>query len=169
MSDNPSAFFLETSQAFLREYYGKIEEAVNRLNDKQVWERPNPASNSIGNLLLHLAGNLRQHIISGCGGQPDVRKRSQEFAVHYDEALAPTKGVLLSDLEQTVQEACDVLAALDPDLLMETRVIQNKKVILLQDIYHAVEHFSYHTGQIIIRVKDMTSEGFRWYSYLEGT
>lgn len=169
MKTTTNQFFLQASQDFLKEFYGKIEEAVERLDDRQVWARPNPASNSIGNLLLHLAGNLRQHIISGCGGVPDVRKRTQEFHVNFDEMLTPTKGVLLSDLEQTVKEACDVLAKLDPSVLMETRVIQNKEVVLLQDIYHAVEHFSYHTGQIVMRVKELSAKGFSWYDYLEGT
>lgn len=169
MKNNPSEYFLQASQDYLREFYGKIEEAVSRLDGQQVWWRPNPASNSIGNLLLHLAGNVRQHIISGCGGKEDVRKRSQEFHIQYDEMLVPTNGVLLTDLEQTVNEACDVLANLDPNLLLTTRTIQNKEVVLMQDIYHVVEHFSYHTGQIVTRTKELTAEGFGWYQYLEGT
>ncbi|NUO19443.1 DUF1572 family protein [bacterium] len=162
-------FFLETSRNFLREFYGKIEESVNRLDDKQIWWRPNPASNSIGNLLLHLAGNVRQHIISGCGGKPDVRTRSKEFQIHYDDMLTPTKGVLLSDLEITVNEACDVLERFDPAQLLEKRVIQNMEYVLMKDIYHVVEHFSYHTGQIVMRTKELTAEGFGWYQHLEGT
>ncbi len=169
MRNMPSEFFLQASLGFLREFYGKIEEAVNRLDDQQVWWRPNPASNSIGNLLLHLAGNVRQHIISGCGGKPDLRKRSQEFHIQFDEAQTPTKGVLLADLEQTVNEACEVLTSFEVTRLLETSVIQNKEVVLMQDIYHVVEHFSYHTGQIVMRTKDMTAEGFGWYEHLEGT
>lgn len=169
MRNMPSEFFLQASLDFLREFYGKIEEAVNRLDDKQIWWRPNPASNSIGNLLLHLAGNVRQHIISGCGGKPDTRRRTQEFHIQFDEALTPTKGVLLTDLEQTVKEACEVLESFDAKRLLETRVIQNKEVVLMQDIYHVVEHFSYHTGQIVMRTKEITAEGFAWYQYLEGT
>ncbi len=167
MSNTTSAYFLEVTQGFLKESYGKIEEAVYRLDECQVWARPNPASNSVGNLLLHLAGNVRQHIVSGCGGVPDVRNRSYEFRVSYDEMLTPTKGVLLTDLEQTVKEACGVLANLNPNCLMEIRTIQNKDVIILQDVYHVIEHFSYHTGQIVMRVKDMTAEKFGWYDFLE--
>lgn len=169
MNATPSEYFLNASQGFLHEFYGKIEEAVNRLDNQQIWWRPNPASNSIGNLLLHLAGNVRQHIISGCGGKPDVRKRSQEFHIQFDEAQTPTKGVLLTNLEQTVNEACDVLSTMNPASLLEKRVIQNNEVVLMQDIYHVVEHFSYHTGQIVMRTKEMTAEGFGWYRHLEGT
>ncbi len=169
MKQTPSEFFLKASQDFLREFYAKIEEAVKRLDDKQIWWRPNPASNSIGNLLLHLAGNVRQHIISGCGGKPDVRTRSQEFRIAYDEAQTPSTGMLLTDLEETVKEACAVLAGISPYLLLEQRVIQNNKVVIMQDIFHVVEHFSYHTGQIVMRTKELTAEGFSWYQHLEGT
>jgi len=157
--------FLRTSAEFLREFYTKIDEAVSRLDESQIWARPNAASNSIGNLLLHLAGNVRQHIISGCGGVADVRTRSQEFAA--TEGLP--KAELLARLKQTVDEACDVLANLDPNALLERRVIQNNEVVLLRDIYHVVEHFSYHTGQIVMRSKELTAKGFGWYKHLEGT
>lgn len=169
MKENPLELFLSDSQFLLKEYFRQIEEAVNRLDEKQVWARPNPASNSIGNLLLHLAGNIRQHIISGCGSVPDVRKRSQEFHVNFDEMLTPTKGVLLADLEQTVKEACGVLATLNPSELLETRVIQNKEVVVFLNTHHSIAHFAYHTGQIVMRVKDVTAKGFSWYDYLEGT
>lgn len=169
MKTTPSEFFLKASQDFLREFYGKIDEAVTRLDEGQIWWRPNPASNSIGNLLLHLAGNVRQHIISGCGGKPDVRMRSKEFHIQFDEAQTPSKGVLLTNLEQTVEEACKVLAEMSPYMLLEQREIQNNKVVIMQDIFHVVEHFSYHTGQIVMRTKEMTAEGFDWYQHLEGT
>ncbi|MBK6765380.1 MAG: DUF1572 family protein [bacterium] len=165
MKTSPEKLFLMTSAEFLREFYGKIDEAVNRLDESQLWARPNAASNSIGNLLLHLAGNVRQHIISGCGGAPDVRARSQEFAA----IEGGTRTVLLANLKQTVEEACAVLQTLDTAALLEKRIIQGNDVLLLRDIYHVVEHFSYHTGQIVMRAKEMSGKGFGWYQHLEGT
>ena len=93
---------LSAAQLFLRQarfrlradYQTKLNLALAQVTEKQIWWRPNPASNSIGNLLLHLAGNVRQHIISGCGGKDDVRTRSKEFQVQFDEAQTPSKGVL---------------------------------------------------------------------------
>lgn len=165
MKTSLDEMFLQTSAEFLREFYTKIEEAVNRLDESQLWERPNAASNSVGNLLLHLAGNVRQHIISGCSGAPDVRTRSQEFAA--TESIP--KAELLARLKETVDEACAALARLPLHDLLEKRIIQNNEVVLLRDIYHVVEHFSYHTGQIVMRAKEVSGEGFGWYKHLEGT
>src|SRR5262245_25661164 len=95
MADRRKAFLLEpperplpAAQMFLRharfrlldDYFVKIAEAIDALDDEQVWRRPNESSNSIGNLLLHLSGNVRQWIISGVGGAEDTRDRASEFA-----------------------------------------------------------------------------------------
>ncbi|MCB9357518.1 MAG: DUF1572 family protein [Calditrichaeota bacterium] len=165
MKRDPSELFLSDGRFLLGEYFRQIEEAVERLDEFQVWARPNPASNSIGNLLLHLAGNIRQHIISGCGGVPDVRKRSSEFAAQE----GANKNELLAALKQTVDEACETLATLDPSVLMETRVIQNKEAVVFVNTHHCIAHFAYHTGQIVMRVKEITAKRFGWYDYLEGT
>jgi uncharacterized damage-inducible protein DinB len=158
--------FLDNSVWQLRvAHWPKIKEAVERLSEEQIWERPNSESNSIGNLLLHLEGNVRQHIISGVGRVPDTRKRSEEFAT----TGGKTKQELLAHLEKCVNEACAVLENADPKILLEKRVIQGREVLLLNDIYHVVEHFSYHTGQIIWMVKAVTGRGFDWYRKLDRT
>lgn len=156
--------FLQRSASQLRDYMmPRIREALERLDEAAVWEREGSVSNSVGNLLLHLAGNVRQHVISGAGGAPDTRDRPSEFAA----TGGHSKAELLDRLSRTVAEAGAVLEALDPALLLERRAIQGKEVILLDDIYHVVEHFSYHAGQIIYRVKARTQRGFPWYQHLE--
>ena len=163
MDDLGKRFLLNSVRILRGEHLPKIREAVGLLSDAEVWERDGSTSNSVGNLLLHLAGNVRQHIIAGAGGAPDVRDRPQEFAA----AGGPGRTDLLERLSRTVEEACAVLEGFDPGLLSEKRVIQGKEVPLLEDIYRVVEHFSYHTGQIIYAVKARKTHSFPWYRHLD--
>ncbi len=160
-----SKHFLTQSAYYLRDYYWpRIREAVDLLTENDVWLREGDASNSIGNLLLHMAGNVRQHIVAGVGQQhEDRRDRSSEFAA----VGGMTKKKLLDRLEAVIMEAAEVLDALDPSELMTMRIIQDKEVVLFDDIYHVVEHFGYHTGQIIFIVKALKQHRFGWYKYLD--
>jgi len=162
-ADSAERQFLNSSAWQLRDYnLPKLREAVGRVSEAEIWLRPGSASNSIGNLLLHLNGNLRQHILGGIGGGTQDRERDAEFAAH----SGLPRGELLARLEQTVNSAHDVLVNFDPAKLLERRVIQGKEVTVMDDIYHVVEHFSYHTGQIIYIVKALRNEGFDWYKAL---
>ena len=154
--------FLRVSRRELQTNLGKIEKSVARLTQDQVWARRHKNENSAGNLLLHLAGNVRQWIISGVGGVSDDRDRDSEFAQR--ESL-PTDEVL-ARLRQTIEEADEVLAQADGLDLLEKRRIQVFDVTLMQAIYHCVEHFSGHTGQIIWVSKNVSGEGMGFYRYL---
>ncbi len=137
--------FIEQSRRYLSDHYlPKIEGCLEKLADEDLWWRPNEASNSVGNLLLHLAGNVRQWIVSGVGGGPDARQRQQEF----DERAEIPGPVLLARLKAAVEEADRVLAGLDPTHLLDVCRIQERDVSVLEAVYHVVEHFSTHTGQI---------------------
>ena len=163
-ADSAAKQFLTASAWQLRDYnFPKIREAVERLTAAELWLRPGSASNSVGNLLLHLNGNVRQHILGGVGGGSQTRERDAEFGA----VGGPSGAELLLALEATVRAAHDVLVTCDPSMLLERREIQGKDVVLLDDIYHVVEHFSYHTGQIIYIVKALRNEGFDWYRALE--
>ena len=151
--------FVQQSREYLRdEYLNKITRAIAPLTREQVWWRANEASNSIGNLMLHLAGNIRQWIVGGVGGGTLTRDREREFATR--EAVPVD--VLVAELTAAVEESCAVLARLeaqvrlDPAVLMEPREIQRFQTTVLGAIYHAVEHFSMHTGQIILLAKMQT-------------
>lgn len=160
-----SKHFLTQSAYYLRDlYWPRIQEAVELLSDDEVWLRDGDVSNSIGNLLLHLSGNVRQHLVVGVGRRhEDKRDRSAEFAA----VGGMSKTDLLARLEATVTEAADVLEKFDPAEITTTRIIQDKEVMLFDDIYHVIEHFGYHTGQIIYIVKAMKQHRFGWYKYLE--
>jgi uncharacterized damage-inducible protein DinB len=152
------------SRRYLREYLTKIRLAVSVLDDEILWARPNEASNSIGNLMLHLSGNARQWIVSGVGGAADVRDRQSEF-----DQRAPLPATSLIDrLEQTISDVDRVLASLTPADLHTRRTIQANDVSVLEAIYHVVEHFSMHTGQIILLAKSKRPDRIRFYDMVDG-
>ena len=160
-----AASFLERSRYYLlTEYPTKIRAAVEAMPADTVWWRPNEAANSVGNLLLHLSGNVRQWIVSGVGGHPDVRQRNLEFAARG----GMTGSAMLDGLDVTLREADEVLRALGPSELLSRRTIQGRETTVFEAIYHVVEHFSTHTGQIVWIAK-MTSPGaVRFYDDGDG-
>lgn len=152
--------FLERSRYYLGlEYPAKIRLAVLALPRERLWWRANPESNSVGNLMLHLAGNVRQWIVSGVGGAPDLRDRASEFSA---EGGADATD-LLDHLEKTLSEVDAVLARLTPEALGESRRIQGRETTVFAAIYHVVEHFAGHTGQIILLAKLHAPGAIRFY------
>ena len=142
--------FLSDSRAFLtKDYLPKIERCVSQLTPEQIWFRANDASNSIGNLLLHLAGSSRYWAIEVIGGQPIGRIRQQEFDRR--EPLSPDR--LLADLRAAVADVDRRLAKVSVETLLENRNSHDEEVTVLWCVFHIVEHFSMHTGQIIMLSK----------------
>ena len=159
MSDIAQAFIDQSRRLLLKEYLRKIERCVDELSDEDLWWRPNETSNSVGNLLLHLAGNVRQWIISGVGGAHDGRQRQQEFDAH---ASLPAEA-LLARLREALDEVDRVLADLDPTDLSQRCHIQGLDVTAFEAIYHVVEHFSTHVGQIVYVTKLRTGRNLQFY------
>lgn len=150
----------EQAKIYFQEYLGKIETAFERLTEEQVWLRPNEASNSMGNQVLHLCGNIRQYAISSLGRQEDVRERDSEF----EATDGLNKGELLEKLHHTVNEAITVFEKLDEEELLRKRHVQAYHYTGLAVLIHVVEHFAYHTGQIIFWAKQLSGKGFDFYS-----
>lgn len=163
--DPLAAAFLDQSRHYLLgEYLPKIERCVERLPPDDLWWRPNEASNSVGNLILHLAGNARQWIVSGVGGADDVRERDGEFA-----AEGGLDGpALLAHLREAYAAVDAVLAGLDPAALGGPRTIQGYETTGFQAIYHVVEHASMHVGQIIQVTKQRTGRDLAFYRGEDG-
>lgn len=160
MTDVAEEFIAESRKYLSSTYLPKIESCLERLTDEDVWWRPNSESNSIGNLLLHLNGNVRQWIVGGVGNSPVERDRQQEF----DERDMIPRGELIERLRETIAEADAVLANLDRVRLNERRQIQGYDVSAFEAIYHVVEHFSMHAGQIIMLTKMRTAKDLKLYS-----
>jgi uncharacterized damage-inducible protein DinB len=149
-----SEFISQSRHSLLRYHLPRVEQCVSTLSEAEVWSRPNPASNSIGNLVLHMEGNVRQWIVSGLGGAPDHRRRDQEFSEQGPLQVAP----VLSHLRKTVQAAVQVLARLSAQNLMRHYPIQGFRVTGLEAVFHVTEHFAFHTGQIIYATKSLRGE-----------
>ena len=155
------AFVDRALEFLLGDYLPKIERCFEKLNDEQIWWRANEESNSIGNLILHLCGNARQWIVSGVGSRPDARNRDSEF----EQREVISRDELLTLLRTTLSEVETTLRTLDPALLLERRQIQGHDVDLLEAIFHVTEHFSMHTGQIILLTKLLTGTDLRFYDF----
>ena len=136
----------------------RIAECLQELSEEEIWWRPNPASNSAGNLVLHLSGNVRQWIISGLGGAEDRRERDREFA---ERGPIPRK-VLVTQLRRTVRDACRVIGRLSEDSLLRKHEIQGYHVTGLDAAFRVAEHFGYHTGQIIYITKLKRAQDLRF-------
>jgi len=141
--------YIITAQKTFERYLPRIVSCLGELSQNQIWWRPNFASNSAGNLALHLCGNIRQWIISGLGGAPDIRNRDTEFS---ERGPLPRR-VLIRRLRQTVREALGVLRRFPPSALTRRYVIQGFDVTGLYAVFNVAEHFSHHAGQIIYITK----------------
>jgi uncharacterized damage-inducible protein DinB len=154
MMDKIADGFLEKSRSLITgDYVPKIERCMNGLSDADIWWRPNEASNSIGNLVLHLCGNVTMWIVGGVGGRSFERDRQREF----DERTEISAEELQGRLRLVVKQADEVLGTVQPEDLLSRRRIQDYDVTVLEAIYHVVEHFSMHTGQIIMLSKARTA------------
>jgi uncharacterized damage-inducible protein DinB len=160
------AAFIERSRHYLSsEYLPKLRRCLHAIRDEDLWWRPNPESNSVGNLLLHMVGNIRQWVIGGVGGEADRREREKEFSAAY----GPGREELMEVLEAVLAEVDAVLATLGPERLLERRRIQGAEVTVLDAVYHAVEHFAMHTGQVIYITKLRTGTDLGFYEFEAGT
>ncbi len=162
MTDEAARIFLNYSAENLQRSVARIEDCLERLNYDQIWLRGSDASNAVGNLVLHLAGNVRQWIGHGVAGQPNVRDRDAEFAARG----GPDATELLSNLRATVNDAAAAIAALAPQRLTERASIQGYDVTLLEAIYHVIEHFAQHTAQILFATKLLTNHDLGYYRHL---
>ena len=166
-NDNQLAeLFLEFSrQKLLEQFWPRMKECVAPLTTEQVWWRPNDASNSIGNLLLHLDGNVRQWLVTAFNSNDDERNRPAEFAAQSGLSAAD----LLARLGATLDEAAKVLERLTVDELLAPYEIQGYHTRGLDAIYHVVEHFGMHYGQILYITKSMLAKDLGFYKELNKT
>ena len=155
--------FLQVSRHQLQSRVRRIETCLEQLSDQQIWMRRHETENAVGNLVLHLCGNIRQWIVGGVGGTTISRDRDAEFACR--EVLPAAD--LLARLHAVANHADGVLDTVTPEQLATSRHIQGYDVTVLQAIYHVVEHLAEHVGQIIWVTKGMTGRSLGFYAYLD--
>jgi hypothetical protein len=161
-----AVLFLDFSRKKLfGQYWPRLKECVAQLTEEQLWWRPNDASNSVGNLLLHLDGNVRQWLVASFNKDEDKRNRPAEFAAQ--SGLTATE--LLDRLGATLAEAAKVLDRLTIGELLAPYEIQGYNVRGLDAVYQVVEHFGLHHGQIVYITKSLLAKDMGFYKELSKT
>ena len=141
----------------------RIGICLSKLNEEEVWRRPNPASNTIGNLIIHLSGNISQYILSALGGEEDRRQRSREFS----DASGTDSGILLEGHGRIVGRAVEIIGEISEEDALKLRIVQGFSMDGISIIMHVVEHYSYHTGQIAYATKLMKSADLGFYKGID--
>jgi hypothetical protein len=136
----------------------RIKHCLGQLTDEQVWRRESEAMNSIGNLILHLCGNVHQWIVSGIGGEKDVRQRPKEFS---ERGQIP-KAELLHRLESVVAQAHVALKRTTSQDLLRQRRIQGFDVNGLEAIFDSVPHFRGHTQEIVHMTRSLLGDAYEF-------
>ncbi len=159
MDNNFQQEFIKESIYRINESTKRVTKCLDEIDEIELWKRPNEHSNSIGNMVLHLCGNIRQYIISSLGQVEDIRERDKEFSANGTFK----KSELLAKLQQTVNEAIVVMEGLDDTGLMELYFVQGFQLSGIGIIIHVTENYSYHTGQIAFWVKLLKNNDLGFY------
>jgi hypothetical protein len=140
--------FIKFSADKLEQLHGRIQDCLGRLTPEQIWTRNSENENAVGNLVLHLSG-----------------KRDTEFDAR--GGMAPAE--LAELLKTRVADAVGTIRELPAVRLTERITNQGYDVTVLESIAHVVEHFSQHTGQIILLTKMLTGDDLGYYRHLRGS
>lgn len=157
-NDAVSAKFLEFAGRRMEMSERDILRCVEMLTEEQMWRRGGEHENSVANLLLHLAGNVRQWILHGIDGQPDVRERDDEFSLEPTVTAKEARAVFV----ETLAESRRVIAAVSAERLLEVIDPQPtgtwRHLTVLEAIFQVVGHVQLHAGQIIVLTKQMAAK-----------
>ena len=155
--------FIQQSVYRITENTNRIIKCLKEIEETEIWQHPNENSNSIGNIILHLCGNIRQYAISSLGETEDVRVRDKEFSTK--EGF--NKNELLAKLKDTVDEAIEIIENLDESELIKLYSVQGFNLSGIGIIIHVTEHYSYHTGQIAFWVKLLKNKDLGFYGNID--
>lgn len=149
----------EVRRRLLEESVPRLKKCLMQLNEDEIWYRPNEETVSVGNLVIHLCGNVRQWLLSGIGKASDHRKRDDEFT---EKGPIPTDK-LIEDMDALMQEVETLLDNLTPEVHIETHRVQGSDETGIGILMHVVEHFSYHVGQVTYFVKSTKNMDMKYY------
>jgi uncharacterized damage-inducible protein DinB len=157
------ALLAETKRRLISESQERIHRCLAQLTEEEIWHRPNAETVSVGNLVLHLCGNVRQYILHALDGEPDGRTRDVRQR-EFDEPGPIPAAELLCQLDDMMAEVDAALDRIDPASLLEIRRVQVFDESKLSILVHVVEHFSYHVGQITYYVKSTKAVDLGYYA-----
>ena len=158
-------FLRSTREMLIEQSWKRLRTCAESLTDEQIWWRPNPSSNSIGNLVLHLNGNVTQWIINSFTRSNDHRDRPAEFS----RTEGISRDELVQTLSATMKRVSDVLDQITEADLLAPFDIQGYHTTGLEAIYHVVEHFALHYGQIAYITKMLSDRDLGFYRELNRT
>ena len=151
--------FVDQSIFYIDKSTPRIRTCLDEINEGQLWTKPSPVSNSIGNIILHLCGNITQYILSALGQVEDSRDRPKEFSAEGGY----NRSELISKLEKTVLDANEVIKSMDENRLLKIYKVQGEELSGVGIIVHVTEHYSYHTGQVAFYTKLLTNKDLGFY------
>lgn len=157
MNEDMAQAFIDAYVRRIRQTRGKINHCLDQLQDADVWWTPGESSNSIGIIIQHLMGNLRQWVISGIAGEADVRDRPREFRV---EERTP-KAELQAGINGVLDQVMDIYSSLRPSQLPESRRIQGVETTVLDAMCDTVGHLELHTGQLLYLTRLRIGEAYK--------
>lgn len=155
--------FIESACYRIDESLDKIEKCLDRISQEDLWKRPNAVSNSIGNQLLHLVGNMTQYGVTSLLGTRDSRDRDSEFQATEGKG----KAALLEDLKATAEMVKQSMKMVPVEELLRVRRVQSYELSGIGSILHVVEHLSYHTGQIVFWTKILIEKPMGFYDGID--
>ncbi len=147
----------------MQESLTKIESCLALLSEDEVWVKHHSVTNSVGVLLLHLSGNIRQYAIAGLTESADQRNRAEEFTA--DHTHNSTE--LFNIISDTIKETEIVIKNLSEDQLRRVYRIQGFELTGVSVCVHVTEHLSYHVGQIALLTKLLTQKDLGFYADLD--
>lgn len=153
----------EFRRRMIEEGLSRIEKCFSLLTEDQIWHKENENSNSMGNIVLHLCGNITQYIHSGIGGKKDERQRVEEFKI--SSRVDSIK--LLTKIQEVVQEANRIVSNLEPIVFSEDRKVQGFDENVTSIVVHVIEHYSYHIGQLTYFTKFISNQDTGYYAGLD--
>ena len=137
-----------------------ILKCLDMLTEEEIWQRPNEASNSAGNLILHLCGNITQYAVSALGEQEDIRERDLEFSAQG----GVSKQELIKKLSAVLKQAREVMLSRSPEQWLSEYKVQGFLLSGIGIAVHVVEHYAYHTGQLAFWTKQLRGQDLGFYS-----
>jgi hypothetical protein len=164
-SELATLFLAHSRNRLLEQHWPRLKACVEPMTVEQIWSRPNEASNSVGNLILHLNGNVTQWLVASFNRDEDRRDRPAEFSA--DGGLTATE--LLARLGVTIAASEKVLNRLTVEDLLAPYEIQGYHVRGLDAVYQVVEHFGLHYGQIAYIAKSFSGKDLGFYRELNKT
>lgn len=153
----------DVKRRLIEESLPRINKCLDELTLEEVWHKQNGNTNSVGNLILHLCGNVRQYVLSGIDGQEDVRERDLEFS----EPGPIDKQILRSRVADLMNEVNDALDRVTADDMIREVSVQGFKENVTSILIHVTEHFSYHVGQITYYTKFIKDLDTGYYAGLD--